>query len=340
MSATDKADRKTSKAPIGLIVGLGALLVALSLGVFFVWYRAISAVDEGFDALLIRETALGRHWTCEDRELAGFPFRIEFSCQKITLSVPQTGEHYQFGRTLAVAQIYQPDLVIVESDGPLIAFTTGQDPMTASWQLARGSVRFQGRDLPVRVSFEADSITITHGENGRPPGRISHVEIHAARHEDTFAQDRAYDLAATIKDFSEPALDAILNRADVMTVNFDALLTQVMPPVRETLQERLETWHKNNGVMRVRKFSIERGDVRFETSGDIGLDQARRPQFQFDVKVKGLDQIMRATGQKPELLGLLGGKRAAQGELNFTLRSREGQLSAGPLMLGKVSPLY
>jgi hypothetical protein len=340
MSETDKAGQTKSKAPMGLIMGLSALLVALSLGVFFVWYRAISAVDEGFDALLVRETALGRHWTCEDRALAGFPFRIEFSCQKITLSVPQTGEHYQFGRTLAVAQIYQPDLAIVESDGPLIASPSGQDPITASWQLARGSIRFQGRDLPVRVSFEADSITITHGENARPPGRISHVEMHAVRHEETFAQERGYDLAATIKDLSEPALDAILNRADVMTVNFDALLTQVMPPARETTQERLETWRKNNGLLRLRNFSIERGDVNFQASGDIGLDQARRPQFQIDLKVKGLDQIMRATGQKPELLGLLGGKRAAQGELNFTLRSKEGQVSAGPLMLGKVSPLY
>ena len=47
-----------------------------------------------------------------------------------------------------------------------------------------------------------------------------------------------------------------------------------------------------------------------------------------------------ATGQKPELLGLLGGKRAAQGEMAFSLRSKDGQIFLGPLMLGKIPPLY
>jgi hypothetical protein len=74
--------------------------------------------------------------------------------------------------------------------------------------------------------------------------------------------------------------------------------------------------------------------------GTASLDAGRRPQFQFDLKVKGLDQIMRATGQKPELLGLLGGKRAAQGEMAFSLRSKDGQIFLGPLMLGKIPPLY
>ena len=340
MSETETAGLKQSKFPMSLTLGTSALLLALCLGVSFVWYRAISAVDEGFDALLIRETSLGRNWNCEGRGLAGFPFRIELSCSKITLSIPQTGEIYQFGHAIAVAQIYQPELVIVESDGPLIATSPETDPVTATWQLARGSIRFQGRDLPERVSFEADSITVNHGENGQPPGRISHAEMHALRHAETFAQERAYDLAVTISGISEPALDAVLNRADVMNVNFDGLLTQVMPPARETAQERIETWRKNNGLLRVRAFSIERGDVNVHASGDVGLDQARRPNFQIDLKVKGLDQIMRATCQKPELLGLLGGKRAAQGEMSFTLRSKEGQIFLGPLMLGKLPPLY
>ena len=340
MSDADKRERQKTKVPTTLIGGISLLLVVLCLGVFFVWYRAISAVEEGFDAVLLRETSLGRQWTCDKRELAGFPFRIELSCEKITLSIPQTGESYQFGRTIAVAQIYQPDLAIIEIGGPLVARSQQSEPVTATWQLARGSIRFQGRDLPERVSFEADSITIMHGENGQPPGRISHAELHALRHAETFAQERAYDLAVNISGLSEPALDAVLNRPDVMNITFDALLTQLMPPVKESMQERIETWRKNNGVLRVRTFSVERGDVYLNLAGDLGLDQAKRPQFQIDLKVKGLDQIMRATGQKPELLGLLGGKRAAQGDMNFTLRSKDGQIFLGPLMLGKLAPLY
>ena len=340
MSEAEKTKDKKTKFPMILVLGISALLLVLSLGVSFVWYRGIRAIDEGFEALLLRETALGRNWNCENKTLAGFPFRIEFSCTKITLSIPLKGEQYQFGHTVAVTQIYQPELAIVESDGPLIVTSPESQTVTASWQLARGSIRFQGRDLPERVSVEADSITVTHGENGQPPTRITHVEMHAVRHAETFVQERAYDLAVTISGISEPALDNVLNHADVMNVNFDALLTQLMPPAHETTQERIETWRQNNGLLQVRAFLIERGDVNFLASGSVGLDQARRPLLQLDVKVKGLDQIMRATGQKPELLGLLGGKRAAQGELAFTVRSKDGQMFLGPLMLGKIQPLY
>ena len=337
MQATE---RKSGSFPKALFFGVVTVLLVVCLGVSFVWYRAISAVDEGFDALLTRETTLGRNWTCQDRSLAGFPFRIELSCSKIILSIPQSGEHYQFGRSLAVAQIYQPDLAIVESDGPMVVALQGMDPVAASWQVARGSIRFRGRDLPERISIEADGITLTHGENGQPPARITRVEMHAVRHAENFEQDRAYDLSLMIRGLSEPALDAVLNRADVMNVTFDAMVTQVLPPARETAQERIETWRKNNGQIQLRTFLIERGDVNLQVSGSASLDPVRRPQFQFDLKVKGLDQIMRATGQKPELLGLLGGKRAAQGDMAFTLRSKEGQIFLGPLMLGKIPPLY
>jgi hypothetical protein len=340
MQATEAPQRKTGSFPKALFFGVGTVLLVICLAVSFVWYRAISAVDEGFDALLTRETALGRHWICVDRKLAGFPFRIELSCNTITLSIPQSGENYQFGRSLAVAQIYQPDLAIVESDGPMVVVVQGMDPVAASWQLARGSIRFRGRDLPERLSFEADGITVTHGENGQPPARINRVELHALRHAETFEQDRAYDLAVMVRGLSEPALDAVLNRADVMNVSFDAMVTQVLPPARETAQERIETWRQKNGQVQIRNFQIERGDVNFQMSGSAALDAGRRPQFQFDLKVKGLDQIMRATGQKPELLGLLGGKRAAQGEMAFSLRSKDGQIFLGPLMLGKIPPLY
>ena len=340
MQAEDTAQRVKGSFPKTLFLGVGSVLLIVCLAVSFVWYRAISAVDEGFDAILTRESALGRNWSCVDRSLAGFPFRIELSCNKITLSIPQLGEQYQFGRSLAVAQIYQPELVIVESDGPMVVQMQGMDPVEASWQLARGSIRFQGRDLPERVSVEADSITISHGVNGQPPARIKRVELHALRHAENFAQDRAYDLALAINGLSEPALDAVLNRADVMNVTFDASITQVLPPARETAQERIEAWRKNNGQLQIKTFLIERGDVNFMMSGTAALDPVKRPHFQFDLKVKGLEQIMRATGQKPELLGLLGGKRAAQGEMAFSLRSKDGQVFLGPLMLGKIPPLY
>lgn len=340
MQAEDTAQRVKGSFPKTLFLGVGSVVLIVCLAVSFVWYRAISAVDEGFDAILTREIALGRNWTCVDRSLAGFPFRIELSCNKITLSIPQLGEQYQFGRSLAVAQIYQPELVIVESDGPMVVQMQGMDPVEASWQLARGSIRFQGRDLPERISVEADSITINHGVNGQPPARINRVELHALRHAENFVQDRAYDLAMAINGLSEPALDAVLNRADVMNVTFDASITQVLPPARETAQERIEAWRKNNGQLQIKTFLIERGDVNFMMSGTAALDPVKRPHFQFDLKVKGLDQIMRATGQKPELLGLLGGKRAAQGEMAFSLRSKDGQVFLGPLMLGKIPPLY
>src|SRR6478735_7031303 len=74
--------------------------------------------------------------SCADRSLTGFPFRIELRCSAVTLE--RSDGRFRLGPTTAVAQVYQPRLVVFESTGP---FHVEQGGLTgdASWSGLQGS---------------------------------------------------------------------------------------------------------------------------------------------------------------------------------------------------------
>ena len=114
------ARRRTSPWRIFLPTGVLLLLFA-GLGGF--WAYATWRVGQELDTLLAREAAHGRQWDCPNRTIAGFPFRIEVSCDRPTFNGSPGGVSTQgeVARFIAVAQIQSPNHVIMEVDGPLVA---------------------------------------------------------------------------------------------------------------------------------------------------------------------------------------------------------------------------
>ena len=97
-------------APIALL-----LLVAIAWSV--AWFVIRDRAAEGLDACSRREARAGRQWTCKDRRIGGYPFRIEVSCAE--LASCRDGVTASLGRVKSVAQVYQPRFVITEIDGPV-----------------------------------------------------------------------------------------------------------------------------------------------------------------------------------------------------------------------------
>src|SRR5687767_2544514 len=121
------------------------VLLVLFAGLACFWAYASWRTGTEIDAWLDREARLGRNWTCPDREIGGFPFRIEVSCQKPAFSgtIPGREVSGEVGRVLAVAQIQSPSHVVMEIDGPLAVSTPSGDRLRLEWELLRASV--QGR---------------------------------------------------------------------------------------------------------------------------------------------------------------------------------------------------
>jgi len=83
------------------------------------WMVIRDRTTAALDAWLEAEAAAGRRWTCADRTVAGFPFRLEIGCGSVSLDRPEGSA--KLGRLVVVAQVYEPGHFVAEATGPLQA---------------------------------------------------------------------------------------------------------------------------------------------------------------------------------------------------------------------------
>src|SRR5829696_4985740 len=101
------------------------------------WFVIRNRTAEALDGWIAAEARAGREWTCVERTIAGYPFRIEVICNALDLK--RGAVTASFGRTEAVAQVYQPRRIITEVAGPL-KVTDGTVTVQGSWDLLQGSI--------------------------------------------------------------------------------------------------------------------------------------------------------------------------------------------------------
>ena len=78
------------------------------------------------------EARAGRQWTCADRQVGGYPFRIAVACGSLTLS--RVPSRPRWAGSTSIAQVYQPGFVITEIEGPL-RVSDGRATLEGTWDL-------------------------------------------------------------------------------------------------------------------------------------------------------------------------------------------------------------
>ncbi len=111
---------------------LAALVLAWTVGWFVIRARAESEMD----AWLAHEAQEGRQWTCADRSITGFPFRLELRCASVRFA--RSDGRFSLGPITAVVQIYDPRHLLLEATGP---FRVEQGDLSAdvSWNALEAS---------------------------------------------------------------------------------------------------------------------------------------------------------------------------------------------------------
>src|SRR5262245_64685143 len=167
-----------------LFIAPALLLIAAAAWSGF-WFFAASQVGVQADAWRAQEAKSGRNFDCAKRSVAGFPFRLEISCEGASVAlVSQTASNVPFtaklGEILVVAQIYDPTLVIAEFKSPASVAIPEQSPLRVDWSKARASVVGLPA-VPQRGSIVFDAVAIDRFNSDTiqvPVGRAKHVELH------------------------------------------------------------------------------------------------------------------------------------------------------------------
>lgn len=310
--------RRRGRLGLFLPYVLLAILVAAWSGAWF-WIRG--KAEHEMDAWMAREAAAGRTWTCQDRSVTGYPFRIELRCSALTLA--RSDGSFRLGPTTVVAQVYQPRLVVFESQGP---FHAEQGALTgdASWSALQGSFHGASEGF-TRLSLVVDGPKVSVA--GAEPQPITvqgrHLELHARPSPARYESDGAVEVNLQLAQAAIPALDALTGSAAPVDVSLDTTITHARVIGTGAVPRELEKWRQAGGVLELGALSLAKGDQRVQARGQIALDDAHRPMGQIDLRAAGVDA----------LIGSVVGQRFGSKEGALV-----GQLVGGLLGLGRGAP--
>lgn len=363
-TSTASPDKPQTPSPqrlsrLGLFLPVAFLLVLLA-GWSAFWFVARARVHDAITIWLAQEAEQQRQWTCPDRTLGGFPFRFEVRCTdlRFTGTTPAGAVNGTLARFLAVAQVYKPNHVIVEAEGPLVVDREAGNRVALNWRAFDASAVFTGNRLDRFSIVVAEPVVHAGSQQSRPDdlgGPLlnaaswqSHLRIDPERP----AEDHVYDLAVTLKDARIPELDAALGNADPVTVAFQGAITEAAPFTAKAPSVEFERWRLAGGRFEIDELSVTKGKQRLQARGQLSLDDLRRPQGRIDASVAGLDDLLASLGLggRGNLiaggLAILGGgasgaNAAAPGLTPLPpVAIRDGQLFVGPFAVQRVAPLY
>jgi hypothetical protein len=354
-----------------------AITIALGVAWSALWFYARGEAEVRLADWQAQQAKGGRSFTCGTQTIGGFPFRIEVTCTdaSVTLSDAQPPVALKLKQILAVAQVWDPKLIIAEFTGPMTASDVGGAPYaTVAWTLARASVRGTPK-APERVSIVTDGLRLT-GTSG-PLFDSRHAEFHARMQFGSWPANPAIDLVANVTDATAPTVNPH------MAQPFDADVLAVLHGMKDLspkpLPVRLREWQAAGGKLEIQKARLAQGDALANTTGVLALSGLGRLEGTLQLAAAGIERYLPALGSgggptmsleraapalnaieravpglgqriSPErqqsmqagLLGLLGkpvdieGKRGIAIPVSF----QDGSASFGPIPVGKVPPLF
>ncbi|BAU90362.1 hypothetical protein MPPM_1757 [Methylorubrum populi] len=335
------------------------LLATVAVAWATAWFFIRGKAESEMDAWLAREAQAGRQWTCADRSITGFPFRLELRCASLRFA--RSDGSFTLGPTTAVVQVYDPRHVVLEVDGP---FHVEQGDLTGNvtWKSLEASFHAASNGFS-RASLVVDAPqgTVQSPDPGPVDFAAEHLELHARPTPGRFESDGAVDVSLRLAKAAVPRLDALAGSSDPADIDLDTTIERATVLRTGTVARELEKWRQADGRLDVTRLSIAKGERRLQAKGEVGLDEAHRPEGRFDIRAIGLEalvgQVMgqRFGSDKGALIGnlvgqFLGGLRkredvsgeaqAASGANGLkplpTLRLGDGRLMLGPLAVPNV----
>ncbi len=333
------------------------LLILLAAAWTVGWFVAQGRVLAETAAFRAREAAAGRTWTCPDERVGGFPFRIELTCARPALTWGP--ENARLSATLegllVVAQVYQPNRVIIDATGPFALALPDGRRVEGTWNGLRTSLSGSPSRLE-RVSLVTrdPAWRVVFADGTQEALSAARVELQGRPHPERFAAEQAVDIALTLDKARLPALDALAGNAEPADLNIVSTVTQAGAALARDPVTAAETWRSRGGTITFAPLSIAKGRQALEARGALAIDETRRPFGRLELSARGLDDLVgRLTGGNQRMTALVLGGLAAFGRqqpqggaetAGLTplppLRFQNGRVAIGPLPVAELPPLY
>jgi len=253
-----------------------AVLVVLGVIWSGFWYWSTTAAEATMSTWRAREAEAGRIYGCATTSFGGYPFRIEVACTEPSVEDRAAALSIRARNLTAVAQVWDPTLVIGEIAGPLTLAPPGGAP-TASidWTLAQASLRgIPG--APERLSIVIDKPTLTSVPAVGPLARAEHMEFHGRFAAESAPGHPVLDLGLDLKGATAPALIAALGvMGPLASASTDLSLVAVLRGAPDLapkpLPQKLREIQAANGRLDITNARLQQGDLIATATGALGL---------------------------------------------------------------------
>lgn len=276
------------------------LLLAAAAAWSGFWFYAASHVDEKFEEWRTREAKSGREYECANRSVAGFPFRMEVSCESPVVTLTsQTADRTQLTarlkNILVIAQVYDPTKIIAEFTGPADVSNRGETPsFVANWTVGRASAA--GVPTPQRVSlvFDDPALDRISGAVQTPLLRAKHLELHTRLLEGSLSDNPVVETAFQLTAGSLQGLHPIL--AEPFDADIRALLRGLKNFAPKPWPERFREIQASGGRLDFTQSRIQQGEMIAVAAGSLGLTPSGYLDGELTMTVAGLEKIVPQLG--------------------------------------------
>lgn len=299
---TITSDRPRRRSRWRLFLMPVLLLIAAAAWTAF-WFYAASQAELKANAWRAQEAKSGRSYDCASQSLAGFPFRLELRCEGAhvalksqTANGAQTPIEVALGEILAVAQVYDPKLLIAEFKAPAkISDARDASSMLANWSKARASVvGLPG--VPQRASIVFDDATIerTSSSVQLPLARAKHVELHGRIAEGSTAAQPVIESVLRIEAGSVQELHPVLARP--FGADIRARIVGLKDLAPKPWPQRLRELQADGGHVEVIQSRIQQDKLIAVAAGTLGLTAQGRLDGELQMTMTGIETIIPALG--------------------------------------------
>jgi hypothetical protein len=300
MTVPSDTPRRRSRWPLFLMPIL--LLIAAAAWSAF-WFYAVSQAKVKAEAWRTQEARSGRSYDCARQSIGGFPFRLEIHCEgaRVTLTSQTAGAAQpvtiNLGEILAVAQVYDPKLLIAEFHAPAAISESANAPaMKVDWSTARASVVGLPA-VPQRASIVFDDVAIDRVNDSAvqvPAARAKHVELHGRLADGSTLKDPVVESVLEIVSGSVQDVHPLLARP--FAADIHARLTGLKDLVPKPWPQRLRELQANGGHVEIVQSRIQQDDLVAVAAGTLELDAQGRIEGELQMTVAGIEKIIPALG--------------------------------------------
>ncbi|MCW2308577.1 DUF2125 domain-containing protein [Rhodobium gokarnense] len=275
-----EAPRRSRSTRIFVLAVAGVIAVIAAWSAAW-WYIADTA-ETVIDRTLADLRRGGTVVACGGREIGGWPFRLEVRCAPLRLKTPD-GFALKVAAARAVALVYNPRHIIVETDAPAEIDAGGRAPGAIAWSLGHASVVI-GDNGPRELSVALEDPRVSgFGPLGLKDVAATNAQFHMRE-----APDRpgTLDVALSVSDLVESPVPLGAPIGAGLEARLPAnVMANASRPVT------LAAPSPDGPALDITRAHLEAETARLALDGHLTLNAAGAPEGTLDLEVTDASRV-------------------------------------------------